>query len=385
MGRFMSLELTLTGARVLRPTGWDAGPVSFSAGVIEDAAGGRPVDLSGYDLLPGIIDPHGDGFERHLAPRRGALRERDEGIIACAAEFAANGITTGVLAQFWSWEGGMRGPDFAKKVFTSVAAAAPDVPIDLRLQLRFETHYLDSLLEAEEAIDQWGIRYVVFNDHLPHQRLAEGRKPPRLTGQALKSQRNPEEHLRLMQELHALSAEVPHAMDAVCARLFAKGVRMGSHDDTTGEDRAVWRARGVHVSEFPETFEAAQSAKDAGDAVILGAPNVVRGASHAGNVSAMSLIAEGLCDALASDYHYPSPARAARRCVELGVTDMPTAWALLSSGPARLLGLSDRGEITAGKRADLVVKDSHTHRIVATIAGGNIAWMSGDVAGRFIS
>lgn len=379
------IDLTLTGARVLRPEGWCEGPLSLAGGLIVDAPVGREVDLSGYDLLPGIVDVHGDGFERHMAPRRGALRERDSGMVACAAELAANGITTAVLAQFWSWEGGMRGPEFAQEVFAAVHAVAPSVPVDLRLQLRLETHFLDAFAEAEEAVARWGIGYVVFNDHLPHDRLAQGRTPRRLTGQALKSGRNPEDHLKLMQGLHARSSEVPGALDALCARLCAAGVLMGSHDDQTAEARAVWRARGVGVSEFPETLEAARAARAAGEAVILGAPNVVRGASHAGNVSAQEVVAEGLCDALASDYHYPAPARAAFRCVELGLMDEAAAWRMVSSGPARLLGLEDRGALAPGLRADLVVMARDSRRIVATIAAGQVAHMTGPVAARFMA
>ncbi len=377
------LDLTLTGARVLRPDGWSDAPLPLCDGHIADSAG-RAVDLTGYEVLPGIVDPHGDGFERHMAPRRGALRERDAGMVACAAELAANGITTAMLAQFWSWEGGMRGPEFAEEVFAAVAAVAPTVPVDLRLQLRLETHFLESYARAEEAVDRWGIAQVVFNDHLPHDRLAEGRRPPRLTGQALKSGRNPEAHLALMMRLHAAAAEVPGALDALCARLAAKGVTMGSHDDRTAGQRAEWRARGVRLSEFPETMEAARAAREGGDGVVLGAPNVVRGASHAGNIAASEIIAAGFCDALASDYHYPSPARAALRLVELGLLDMARAWDMVSAGPARLLGLHDRGRLTPGQRADLIVVDRESRRIVATLAAGQVAWMSGPVAGRFL-
>ncbi|WP_421905601.1 alpha-D-ribose 1-methylphosphonate 5-triphosphate diphosphatase [Mameliella sp.] len=381
----MPIELDLQGARVFRPGGWDHGPVSLADGVIVDGPVGRSVDLSGYDLLPGIVDVHGDGFERHMAPRRGALRERDAGMVACAAELGACGITTAVLAQFWSWEGGMRGPEFAEEVFAAVSAVAPTVPVDLRLQMRLETHFTESFEAAEAALARWGIGYVVFNDHLPHARLSEGRRPPRLTGQALKSGRNPEAHLALMTRLHQAGAEVPGILDALCARLAAQGVRMGSHDDRTAAGRAAWRARGVTVSEFPETLEAAQAARDADEPVVLGAPNVVRGASHAGNVSALELIGAGLCDALASDYHYPAPARAAWRCVELGLLDEAAAWALVSEGPARVLGLADRGRLDTGLRADLVVMERETRRIVAVFAGGDLAWMSGPVAARFMS
>ncbi|MDO6585986.1 alpha-D-ribose 1-methylphosphonate 5-triphosphate diphosphatase [Salipiger sp. 1_MG-2023] len=377
------IALSFEGARVMRPAGWDDACLSIADGRI--GGDGARVDLSGYDILPGIVDIHGDGFERHMAPRRGALRESTAGVLACAHELAANGITTAMLAQFWSWEGGMRGPEFAAEVFAAVHAVAPTVPVDLRLQLRLETHFLDSFADAEAAVARWGIGQVVFNDHLQHDRLASGRKPQRLTGQALKSGRSPEAHLALMTALHERRAEVPAALDALCARLRARGVILGSHDDRSAEDRAIWRARGARLSEFPETLDAARAAREAGDGIVLGAPNVVRGASHAGNIAAAELIGNGLCDALASDYHYPAPARAAWRCVELGLRDEAGAWRLVSEGPARLLGLHDRGRIEPGLRADLVIRHRGTGRIAATIAGGEIAFLSGEIAARFLA
>lgn len=380
----MSLECTLVGAKILTSDGWSDAPLSVSDGLIAADQTGRVIDLSGYLVLPGIVDPHGDGFERHMAPRRGALREAENGVVAVAAELAANGITTAVLAQFFSWEGGMRGPDFAEHVFQSVAAVRDSVAVDLQLQLRLETHLLDDFARAEAAIDRFGIGYVVFNDHLPHQRLSEGRKPPRLTGQALKSGRSPEAHLALMQDLHARSSDVPAALDALTERLVQKGIVLGSHDDSTPEDREEWAARGATVSEFPETLEAAQAARDDGAHIVLGAPNVVRGASHAGNIAASELVAHGLCDALASDYHYPSPLRAAFRLEELGLCDLASAWAMLSSGPAQMLGLADRGTLEPGKRADLIVVDPTTRRVEATIAAGRVAHLTGTVAERFL-
>jgi alpha-D-ribose 1-methylphosphonate 5-triphosphate diphosphatase len=377
------IALRLVGARALRPEGWSDAPVGIAGGLIGGT--GREVDLSGHDILPGLVDAHGDGFERHMAPRRGALRERGAGVLACAAELAANGITTAMLAQFWSWEGGMRGPDFAEQVCAAVTEVAPTVPVDLRLQLRLETHFLDGFERAEAAVDRFGIGQVVFNDHLPHGRLAQGRRPPRLTGQALKSGRDPEAHLALMQRLHEAAPAVSAALDPLCARLAERGVAMGSHDDRTAAGRALWRARGAVIAEFPETAEAAAAARAAGDAIVLGAPNVVRGASHAGNASATDLVARGLCDALASDYHYPAPARAASLLAQAGVLDETAAWRLVSEGPAKLLGLSDRGRIEAGKRADLVIRDRATGRIVTTLAGGRVAFMSGDVAERFLA
>ena len=226
---------------------------------------------------------------------------------------------------------------------------------DLRAQLRFETHQLDLYEYLPKLIAAHGIGYVVFNDHLPHDRLAEGRKPPRLVGQALKAARNPDAHFQAMLDMHARRDEVPAALDRLCQTLGALDVQMGSHDDNSAEGRQIWHERGVQVAEFPETLEAAEQARADGDAVVLGAPNVVRGASHKGNVSALDLITMGLCDALASDYHYPSPRRAALMIARSGLMPFEGAWSLVSSGPARVLGLPDRGQIVPGFRADLLI------------------------------
>lgn len=380
-----SLELTLKGGDVLTPDGLQrGGELAIGKGQILSQAQGRAVDLSGYLVLPGIIDSHGDGFERHLAPRRGAMKQMEEGVVATEAELAANGITTAVMAQFYSWEGGVRGPEYADQVFAAIRKVRGDLVTDLVPQLRFETHMLEDYADLPAKIAEWQVPYVVFNDHLPHDRLAEGRKPPRLTGQALKARRNPEKHFEMLMEMHRRSPEVPAALEALCQRLTEQGLRLGSHDDHSPEDRATWRARGATISEFPETLEAAEAASAGGDHIILGSPNVVRGGSHKGNASALDLIAMGLCDALASDYHYPSPRRAALMLARSGLLDLAGAWALVSSGPARLLGLADRGDFTPGKRADMVILDKASERVAATLSGGRVSYMSGEIAARFL-
>ena len=379
--------LRLTGARVLEPGGLAERPLLLRGGRIVSDDGGKeakPVDLDGFMVLPGIVDAHGDGFERHLAPRRGAMKDIDQGLLAAEGELAANGITTAVLAQFYSWEGGMRGPDFARRVLSALAEVRCRVETDLRAQLRFETPMLDDYEAMQEIVAAFGIPYVVFNDHLPHDALERGKRPPRLTGQALRIGRNPERHLALMQALHAQRDAVPAALDGLCTALAARGVRMGSHDDRSAAERSAWRRRGVHVCEFPETREAAEAARAGGDAVILGAPNVVRGGSHNGNVSALELVEMGLCDALASDYHYPSLKRAAFLLADTGVCDLGAAWRLVSADSARLLGLSDRGTLEPGQRADLVVLDAATRDVCATVSGGRITYMRGEAAERFI-
>lgn len=359
--------------------------LSIAGGCISDVPAARCVDLTGYMILPGIVDVHGDGFERHLAPRRGAMKQLAAGLVATEAELAANGITTAVLAQFVSWEGGLRGLDFADQVFAAIRDTRGDLVTDIRAQLRFETHLTEFYERIPHLIAEWQVGYVVFNDHLPHDRLAKGKQPPRMVGQALKAGRNPDVHFQMMLDMHEKSVEVPEALDRLCAQLLPKGVRLGSHDDETKAQRDIWHARGVRIAEFPETLEAAEAAKASGDFVVLGAPNVVRGGSHKGNVSAVDLVTLGLADAIASDYHYPSPRRAALMLQKAGVLSLAEAWHLVSSGPAAVLGLEDRGTLSIGKRADIVILDPETERVAATLVAGRFSYLSGDIADRFMS
>lgn len=368
------LTVEFRGARVLGPEGLEDRSLAIADGRIVDSAA-RGIDLAGFTILPGIVDVHGDGFERHVAPRRGAMKDIGAGLRAAETEMAANGITTGVVAQFVSWEGGLRGAEFADRVFAGLRGL--ETVTHLIPQARFETHLLDLYDGLPDRLASWGVPYVVFNDHLPHDRLSAGKMPPRLAGQALKAGRSPEAHLELLRGLHARTGEVPAALDRLCAELGRRGVRMGSHDDRTVEDRERWCARGVEIAEFPETVAAAE----ARGLVVLGAPNVVRGGSHKGNVSALDLVIMGAADALASDYHYPSLRRAALFLAEtIGLAE---AWRLVSEGPARVLGLSDRGRLEAGLRADLVILDG-AGEVAATISGGRVSYMSGEIVGRFL-
>jgi len=309
------------------------------------------------------------------------LESLSAGLHSVDAEFAANGITTAVLAQFYSWEGGMRGPDFAEALIDALDET--ELRADTLVQLRLEIGMIDEFDLVLALVDRGRIPYVVLNDHLPHKELSAGKRPPNLTGQALKAKRSPEAHEALLREMHGRWNEVPGALARLCEALKDRGVLIGSHDDHTVEDRRRGRALSATISEFPETLAAAEAAREAGEGVIMGAPNLVRGRSHAGKVSAEELVAAGLVDALASDYHYPSPARAAFRLAEEG-TPLAEAWSLVSDGPARLLGLSDRGWLESGYRADLVIVEESTQRIVGTIAGGAVSYLAGPLAARFL-
>lgn len=374
--------LTFTNARVLTPDGLGAAPLCVVDGQIAPGRAGREIDLSGFLILPGIVDPHGDGFEHHMAPRRGAATDMGQGLQAAEAELAANGITTAMLAQFWSWEGGMRSPDFARALVA--ALRDHDARADLRVQLRLEIGLHEEFDAVLDFVAANRIGHVVFNDHLPHRQLAAGKRVPRLEGQALKSGRSPAAHQALLQALHDGMGTARARLPALCAGLQSQGVTLGSHDDATAAARETWRGLGARIAEFPTTREAADAAQDAGDPIVMGAPNVVRGGSHDKRLPARELLDAGACTALASDYHYPAPLGAARRLVAEG-WPLERAWPLVSQAPARLLGLTDRGVLSPGKRADLVVLDPGLSRVQMTMAGGAVTYLAGPILSRVLA
>ena len=378
----MSHPLTLTGAKVLWADGLRSEPLGIAEGRI-GAPAGRTIDLSGLLVLPGIVDAHGDGFERHLAPRRGALRDLAPGLLALEQELLANGITTAMLAQFWSWEGGMRGPDFARAL--ARALAPYPARVDMRLCLRLELACYQDFDAVTDFVQSEAIGHLVLSDHLPHAALSAGRRVPRLEGQALKSGRSPEAHQNLLETLYAALPEARAALPALSARLTAAGVGLGSHDDASPEHRAQMRRMGFRQAEFPVNAETAQAAKAAGDWIVLGAPNLVRGGSHKkGGMAARDMVEAGLCDALASDYHYPAPLGAIRRLLAEG-WDLERAWPLVSRGPARGLGLKDRGEIAPGQRADLIVASPDLSRVHGTFIGGVAAYADDAMISRVMA
>ena len=153
---------------------------------------------------------------------------------------------------------------------------------------------------------------------------------------------------------------------------------MLSHDDTRAETRAYFRELGAHVAEFPMVMEAAKAARKGGDPIIFGAPNAARGGSHIGSLGAGDMVEAGLCDALASDYFYPAMLAAVAKLEAERRADRLALWALVSTGPARAMGLSARGDIMVGKRADLVLVDWPDGSVPAILG----TWVAGRCAYR---
>lgn len=376
-------DLRLTGAMLLADGALQDAAITLSEGVISDHAAPE-VDLTGYWLLPGIVDLHGDGFEHHLRPRPTAPFDTRRALICADAGLAAAGVTTAWFAQSWSWEGGIRGPDRAEELMQAVAEMAHRLIADIRVQIRFETHMLDDHDRLVAAMTRFGVDYLVFNNHLPEALDLADRKPERFALWAGHNSHTPQELLAIVRAAEAQDARVPEALRALALRLGQAGVTMGSHDDATADSRARFRMIGAPICEFPTSRQAAQAAHGAGEPVLMGAPNVVRGGSQAGNINAQDLIEDGLCDALVSDYYVPALAQSAWVLADQRAATFPQSWAMISTTPARIFGLADRGTLAPGQRADIVVLNPSTRQIEATIAGGRMAWLSGGAGARFV-
>lgn len=374
--------LRFTGATILRDGEMQARSLAIADGRI--TRGPLPeVDLSGYLILPGIIDLHGDAFERHTAPRPSAPFPPEVGLRATDREAAANGITTAWLAQSWSWEGGKRGPDYAIAMMRALDDYRPHALTDLRLQIRCETHTVETADRLLSAIETFGIDYVVFNDHLDQADYMAAHRPEDLHHWAKNAGRTVQEHLAIIRKAHEQKTQVPRYLCRLADRFDELGVIYGSHDDPDGETRETYSMIGAKISEFPTSRSAAALARAVGDPVLMGAPNMVRGGSQSGNIAAEDLIRMGLCDALVSDYYYPALHLAAFRLADLGIMPLAQAWAMISETPARILRLPDRGHLTPGRRADLVIVNHTTRAIEATICGGRITHLAGEAAHRF--
>ena len=190
------------------------------------------------------------------------------------------------------------------------------------------------------------------------------------------------EFMALVDSLASREADVPAATERLAGIAREFDVPMASHDDRTPEIRRYYNALGCSIAEFPLSIDASKESRRLGNWVILGSPNILRGGSHMGSagINAAEAIAQGRGDILVSDYYYPALAQAPFVLAEKGILDLAEAWCLVSANPARAVGLSDRGELAPGKRADLVIvkwADDGPVEIAATFVAGCLVNWSG--------
>jgi alpha-D-ribose 1-methylphosphonate 5-triphosphate diphosphatase len=355
----MSDACVLTNARIVTADAVVSGTLVVRAGrvvAVEAGTSGAAgaVDLEGDWLLPGLVELHTDNLERAFAPRVGVRWPADAAMLAHDAQVTAAGITTVGDAVCVGFYGGRSERLDYLGLSIGVlerARAAGALKADHFLHLRLEIADPRMLGLFEPLLAEPSLRLVSFMDHTPGQRQYRDMAKFR----ALHAGRAEAEVAGLVEErVREQAAHAGTQRDAVLRLLAGHGAVRASHDDTTPAHVAEAVASGCRIAEFPTTVEAAQVARAAGLSVVMGAPNLVLGGSHSGNVSAADLVERRLLDVLSSDYVPASLLHAVFLLRERFALPMWDAVATATRVPAALVGFADRGSIAPGLRADLV-------------------------------
>ena len=332
--------------------------------------GTRHIDASGLLLAPAMIDVHGDAFERQFMPRPGVMFPLDIATLETDRQLASNGIATAYHALTLSWEPGLRSLQTAKEFVEELDTLKERLTVDNRLQLRWETY----AFEAEEMIvnllDNESRPSLAFNDHTsmimldptvtlqqrPFEQsdgfpVADMDDPAFIAKLKIRTDRSGldrDEYTELLTTIWQRRAEVPEKIAKLALKAQANNVPMLSHDDSQIETRQYYHSLGATVAEFPMRESVAAFACENQDAVVFGAPNVLRGGSHMGSPGAAEMVAAERCHILASDYYYPSMLGAVAKLAQDEVQPLHELWRLVSTNPAKAMKLDDRGEIRTG-------------------------------------
>ena len=355
-------EVVLANARVVMRDEIVHGAVRTVGGRIADVGAGGSIpagatDLRGDYLIPGIVELHTDVLEKHAFPRPSARWPEVAAVVAHDGQLVAAGITTVLdsLAIGYVYDGGQRARNPLPLIAAiELARAAGLLKAEHLLHLRCEVSTEHVVGDFAPHVGNPLVRLVSLMDHSPGQR--------QFTDVAKYREYNQGKYGLSDAEIDALIAKriadrekYGDAHRAALLRLCESGrVPLASHDDaTTGHVEEAVKA-GMVIAEFPTTLEAARAAKAYGLAVIAGAPNLVMGRSHSGNVSVGELAAAGLLDILSSDYVPASALHGALLLHHRHGMALPDAIACVTATPAERVGLDDRGEIAPGRCADLV-------------------------------
>ncbi len=354
-------ETVFSNARVVLATEVVTGSVLVRDGVIaalDIGPSDQGHDLGGDYLIPGLVELHTDHLENHYRPRPGVFWDPLAALHAHDAQIAGSGITTVFDAVRIGSDDDL--PDMlvhAEKLVSAVRAGRDGgwLRSEHFIHLRCELPSHDVVAHFDALAHHPSTRMASVMDHTPGQRQFQSLEAyKRFYGP--KMGRSPDEMQAYLDARQAEHDRYSAAnRQALVSRARQLGLALASHDDATVAHVEEAARDGVAISEFPTTLEAASAAKDAGLAVLMGAPNVVRGRSHSGNISATDLVAAGLLDILSSDY-VPFALLQAAFLMPSRVEglDLSRALATVTLNPARAAGLHDRGEIAPGKRADLV-------------------------------
>lgn len=354
------MKCRIEGGTVLRPTGAETGTIVFEDGIIvdDDGPGGSVTDARGLLVLPGIVDIHGDGFERQIQPRPRVAFPLDVALRETDSQLINNGITTAYHGMTVSWEPGLRGIDAARGFIGALRDIRPGLACDTKLHIRWETFALDVLDEVTGWLDAEPDPIFALNDHTSPVMQGAEAQLRKLGNMASRAGLSEAEYKTRLSETWARREQVPDAVARAADRVRAAGAVLFAHDEASPQARERFRALGARVSEFPMTEDTARAARNAGEHTILGAPNVLRGGSHNGAMDATQAVLDGLCSVLTSDYYYPATLLAPFKLAAEHDLPISETWALVSRNPAEAARLEDRGVLEPGRRADILLVDA---------------------------
>jgi alpha-D-ribose 1-methylphosphonate 5-triphosphate diphosphatase len=356
----MKQEQIFSNARIVLADEIVDGTLVVRDGHIADIASGASRagdDFGGDILIPGCVELHTDHLETHLQPRPKVRWNLDAALHAHDGQIATSGITTVFDALRVGLEGDT---EFGAADMSAMAETIASASRDGRLRaehfihLRCEVSVADVVEHFDAICGNERVRLASLMDHAPGQRQFVSLDAYRTYYQGKKKLSDAEFQAyseRRIAESEANSDRNRRLIADRCARL---AIATASHDDATPAHVAESVDLGIGLAEFPTTIEAATLSRQAGLQILMGAPNVVRGGSHSGNVSALDLLKADALDILSSDYVPFSLVQAAFQLADQAETDLPSAIRLISANPADAAGLKDRGRIEIGRRADLV-------------------------------
>jgi alpha-D-ribose 1-methylphosphonate 5-triphosphate diphosphatase len=339
--------------------GWVAFADGRIAGVGEGDAPAGSEDAAGDLIMPGLIELHTDHLEAHYVPRPKVFWDPIAAVVSYDGQLATSGITT-VLDSLRVWrEDGAEDVDGRAGVLAEAITLAREANLlraDHFLHLRCEIPMPSVVEEAKELIDRPDVRLMSLMDHTPGQRQFrdEGKLRDYYRGKGA-GMTDAELDVLFERRFAYQKSYAATNMREIVSLAHQYQIPLASHDDTTDENVADAISDRVSMAEFPTTMEAARGLHNAGIGILMGAPNVVRGGSHSGNIAAIDLAREGLLDILSSDYIPSSLLMAALQLPRhVPKIDLASSIRTVTKTPAEAVGLGDRGEIAVGKRADLI-------------------------------
>ncbi|WP_105402946.1 alpha-D-ribose 1-methylphosphonate 5-triphosphate diphosphatase [Neorhizobium sp. T7_12] len=364
----------------------NSGSVRVEDGVIAEIrpepVAGAVIDGGGRLLMPGFVDLHGDMIEREIAPRPNAQMPIDFGIHELDKKLAAAGVTTAYAAVSFATEsvyGHVRSLETTSAVIEGINRLRDNLLIDHRVHARYEITNVGAAPALERLLKADEIDMVSLTDHTPGQ----GQYNNIAAYVASISERraiSEEMAAEIVQKRIAMRSnpQIEVKLKEIVSLALKHRLSLASHDDDSIEKVAEMHDLGVTISEFPVTLPAAEEARRRGLWTLMGAPNALRGKSMSGNLSALNAAKAGLLTVIAADYHPAAFVPGVFKLADVAQGGLPAAVAMATGNAARSAGLTDRGEIVIGQRADLVVVEKgDVHRIRATFRAGRFVYSDG--------